>query len=127
MHIIPIYNKIREYLLESGHYAAYRDKFISQKLNTWHNHYRNVPESMKPRFAAIIREALSEDDWEFCRTSPKKLMPKNDKLFYVMIDGGLKEAINYRVSQVVRPIVSMPERFLRHWVIKPIKKRLKAA
>jgi len=127
MHQILAYEKIRKYLLESGYYTDYRDKFISQKLRVLYENYVHLPTSMKPKFATMIRESLSADDREFYRTAPKELMPKTTRLFYEMIEGGPMEAMNYHVSQAVRPIVQMPERLLRTWIIKPIKKRLKAA
>ena len=127
MHIVPIYNKMYDYLVESGYYAVYRKKFISMKLCAWYSHYCRLSSFIKPKFAAMIRDSLTEDDREFYRTTPKKLMPKKIRLFYKMIDGGLMEAMNYHVSQITRPIIQMPKRFFRRWIVKPIKKRLKAA
>jgi glycosyltransferase involved in cell wall biosynthesis len=127
MHIVSIFNKIRESLLESGHYAIYRDKFILEKLRIWHYHYCGLPTLLKPRFAAMIRASLTADDHEFCRTTSKKRLRKTEQLFYKMIDGGPVEATKYHVSSAVQNAVKLPERLLRHWVIKPIKKRLKAA
>jgi len=127
MHVVPIYKKVYEYLLESGHYAAYRSRFISGKLNMWYCHYHLLPASMKPKFAAMIRDALNDDDRGFYRTAPQELMPEENRLFYEMIDGGSKEMVKYHVWQVIDPIVKMPERFVRRWIVKPFKKIMKAA
>ena len=119
---IAIYNKIRDHLLESGHYAAYRDCFVPKKLKIWHQHYRNLSASDRPQFAAMIRESLSEDDREFYRNASKKHVPKVLKLFYEMIDGGKVVAMNYQVSLIVHETVKMPERFIRQWIVKPLAK-----
>ena len=75
----------------------------------------------------MIRESLTADDREFYRFAPKKLVRKSTRLFYEMIDGGLKESLKYHVLSPIDTIIKLPERLLRRWVIKPIKKRLKAA
>ena len=123
MHIIPIFNKIHAYLLESGYYAAYRNTFISQKLNAWFYRYQCLPSSLKPKYVAMIRDSLTEDDRKFYRTA----LLKTTKLFYEMIDGGLMEAVKYHGNGRIRSIARMPERVIRRWIVKPLKKLLKAA
>ena len=75
----------------------------------------------------MIRESLTEDDREFYRNASKKQVPNVLKSFYEMIEGGKVAALNYQVSLVVHETVSMPERFIRQWIVKPIQKRLRMA
>jgi glycosyltransferase involved in cell wall biosynthesis len=129
MQIVAIYNNVCEYLHESDYYVIYREKFITTKLYALHRHYSLLPASLKPRFAAMVRDSLTEDDRDFCRTASNELLPKLPRLFRKMIDGCLIDAILYHnhVSQPIRSIIKFPERLLRQYVIKPLKKRLKAA
>ena len=101
MDIVPIYNRIQEYLLESGYYTAYRDKFIETKLIIWRRVHIFLSVSLKREFAAKIRESLSTDDREFYRTAPQELIPKRIRWFYEMIDGGPIETVNYYVSLAI--------------------------
>jgi len=127
LNIFPIYHKIRDYLLESGYYVAYRNAFSKKKLFHFYECYHNIPTPLVSRYFVAVREALDVDDWKFFRTASKEQLPKNIRLFYEMIDGGPMEAMNYHVSRAIQETVKMPERFLRRWIIKPIKKRLKVA
>jgi len=125
MHIFPIFEKIREYLLESGYYTAYRDKFLSKKLNGWHYQYHHIQKSLRPQYVAMIRESLTAEDREFIRTAPKKLVQKCSKLFYEkMIDGnpGLIAMVDYYISSAIYSITKKPPRQIFHWIIKRIKK-----
>jgi len=125
--IIATMEEINKMLHEIGCYHSYRDVFIAQKLNVWCHRYHCLPAPMKPKFVALIREALIAEDRDFYRTASKKLIPKATKFFYEMIDGGLKEMLNYHNYQIIRPIVQMPERFVRQWIVKPIRRMLKAS
>jgi len=157
MDIVLIFDKVYRYLLESDYYMSYREKYISVKLEHLYWHYCLVPAPMKSRFAAMIRDSLTADDRTFYHTAPKEHVSETIKLFYEMIDGDLVEAINYAwhtsprihsIEQAIhrleqRPqnsrnphlwnknswnnIVKMPERLLRRWVVKPLKKIMKAA
>ena len=127
MHIFPIFEKIHEYLLEAGCYTAYRDKFISKKLNAWHYHYHHIQKSLKPRYVAKIRESLTAEDWEFIHTAPKNLVPRCSKLFYEkMIDGrpSLLTTVDYYFSLAIYGITKRPPRQIFQWVIKQIRARL---
>ena len=121
--VVPIYEKIREYLVASGYYAVYRSKFLSMKLNVWFRHYRNLPVSLQPRYTAMIREVFNDDDREFCRRPQCK---KIVRLFYAMIDGSESDAWNFRVAYAMQSIVRMPELLIRQWIVRPIR-RLRAA
>ena len=119
--MVPIYEKIREYLLESGFYADYRDKFIAMKLDVWFRHYRNLPASLQSRYIEMIREVLSEDDREFYRTAPETQCKKIVKLFYAMIDGNESDAWKFRIVYTMQQIVRMPELLIRQWIARPIR------
>ena len=116
--MIPIYEKIRKYLIASGNYAVYSEKFISTKLGVWFRHYRNLPTSLQQQYTAMIREVLSEDDRKFYRTAPCK---KIVKLFYTMIDGNESDAHNFRIAYTLHQLVRMPELLVRRWIVKPIR------
>ena len=118
MDIVPIFNKIRTYLLESGYYEEYRDEFIAIKLKLWKSHYHLLPASMLSEYVTMVRNSMSADDREFFR-----IASKGTKLFYDMIEGGSREAMKYQIYSVMK----RSEQICRQWVIKPIKKRLKAA
>ena len=119
LHMVPIYEKIREYLLASGYHATYREKFISMKLDVWFRHYRNLPTSLQPRYLAMIREVLNEDDREFYRTtSCKKIV----KLFYAMIEGDESDVRKFRTAYAMHQLVRMPELLVRHWIVRPFRK-----
>ena len=128
MHIFPIFEKIREYLLESGYYTAYRDKFLSKKLNGWHYHYHHIQKSLKPGYVAMICASLTAEDREFVRTAPKKLVPRCSKLFYEkMIDGnpGPIATVDYYVSLAIYSIKKKSPHQIFHWIIRRIKVRMK--
>ena len=114
-------------LHETGCYESYRNAFILQKLKLWFSCYHSVPKSLIPRFAVLIRNALTEDDREFYRTASRKILHITVRSFYQMIDGGSLESMKYYGIIHLRSIVQIPERLFRHHVIKPIKKILKAA
>ena len=121
MDLIPIYNKIGEYLLASGYYAAYRNKYISMKLDVWFRHYRNLPASMKPDYAAMVRESLTADDREFYRTAPKKQLRNIARLFYAMLDGDKTDAQKFCIAYTIHQTVRMPELFFRWWIVRPLR------
>ena len=123
LHYVPIYNMIQNYLLESGHYAAYRKKFISMKLDVWYRHYRNLPASLKPKFMAMIRESLTADDREFYR-DPKNQLPITTRLLYAMIDGGRMEALKFRIAYIIEQIIRMPELLVNRWLVRPVRRWL---
>ena len=127
MDTITISNKIREYLFETGYYASYRDMFILRRLRTWHSHYRfGLPPSMRARYIANIRESLSSDDREFCRTAPETLIPRHLKRFYAMIDGNTIDALKYYIEPASLPThFRWLAQFFPQWVAKPIEKGLK--
>ena len=118
LHMVPIYEKIRQYLIASGCYATYREKFISMKLDVWFRHYRNMPASLQPKYTAMIREVLSEDDREFYRTTPCK---KIVRLFYAMIDGNESDAHNFRIAYTLHQLLRMPELLIRQWLVRPFR------
>jgi hypothetical protein len=120
--MIPIYNKILEYLCESGYYAAYREKFLSMKLDVWYRHYRNLPASLKPRYTAMIRDSLTADDREFYRAGTKKQCKRIARLFYAMIEGGKTEARNFYIAHTAVQILRMPELLCKQWIVGPIRK-----
>ena len=97
LHMVPIYNKIQDFLIESGYYAAYHDTFISAKLGMWFGRYQILPASLKPRFAEMIRDSLTEDDRKFYRDSTNRQLRRLARLFYAMIDGGIIETIRFRI------------------------------
>ena len=122
LHMIPIYEKIHKYLLESGYYAVYRNTFIAAKLDIWFRHYRNLPASLRPRYMVMIRDALSEDDRKFYRTAPKKQCKKIVRLFYEMIDGNESDAWNFYTAYTAHQIVRMPELLIRQWIVRPFRR-----
>ena len=117
MDIVPIFNKIYEYLLESGYYAAYRDAFLSQRLSAWHHRYNNgIPTSMKSRYIGIIRKSLTGDDREFYRSTLRIC------LFYKMVEGNTTDALKYHFFEVVYWLA----RLFPQWLVMPLKNLLKA-
>jgi len=120
--MIPIYDKIREYLLASGYYAAYRDQFISKKLDVWFRHYRNLPTSLQPRYRDMIRKVISDDDREFYRTASKKQCKTVARLFYAMIDGDTTAAWKFRIAYTMQQIIRTPELLVRQWIVRPFRR-----
>ena len=115
LHYVPIYNKIRDYLLESGYYAAYREKFISMKLDVWYHHYRNLPVSLQTRFSAMIRESLTADDREFYRTASKEQCKTVVRLFYAMLDGDKTAAWKFHIVHTIKQVMRTPELLLKRF------------
>ena len=120
---IPIYNMIRDYLIESGFYSDYRNIFIARKLKVWCRQYQCIPASIKPGFITAIRDSLTEDDRNFFRGASKQILPTSVRLFYEMIDGGHTAALSYHLMQAAK----LPEQLVRRWIIKPLKNRKRAA
>lgn len=121
--IVPIYNLIREYLLESGYYAAYRDTFLRHRLVEWCGRYHGLSSSLKSRYRTLIRESLSADDWKFLRTAPQTLLPAEARLFYEMIGSKKIAALKYHFWRLRH----QPAKFFSPWIPKPLKNLLKAA
>jgi glycosyltransferase involved in cell wall biosynthesis len=82
MDIIPAYDAIRRFLLESGHYAEYRDEFLSRKLRLWRNTWKALPDGLRPEFAAKIRSALTDDDRAFIVRPGSPGIKYSTKWFY---------------------------------------------
>lgn len=82
MDIVPAYDAIRRFLIESGHYAEYRDEFLSRKLRLWRNTWKALPDVMRPEFTAKIRAALSGDDSAFIARPGVSGMKLSTKWFY---------------------------------------------
>ena len=111
--IIPIFDKVSRYLLESGYYAVYREKFISQKLRLWLGFYRSLPASIKQKYVTMVRESLSADDREFCRTAPKKQCKRMVKLFCAMVDGDKMGILKYHFFDFPNLLERFFQRFRR--------------
>jgi glycosyltransferase involved in cell wall biosynthesis len=124
---VSIFNMIRKYLVQSNFYATYREKFISQKLDVWFRHYRNLPSSLKPRFLVMIRDSLTDDDRTFYRSAPKKRLSNIARLFYAMIEGGTTEAWNFHVAFMMNRLALMPERVVNRWIVRPMRRLREAA
>ena len=118
---------IKDYLRNVGKYEQYRTALLVRKLNAAHRYYPNLRKDVQPNAIRWFRESLDEEERDFYRTAPKELLSKTARLFYEMIDGGTKEVVMYYYHVQISPIVQMPERILRQWIIKPIKERLKSA
>jgi len=125
--LIPIYRKIDEFLRESGLFEEYREIFIPMKLHIWHSLLLRLGRKNHVRIFQEIHKSLTADDREFYRTAPKVLIPKRVRQFYLEIDGSPIERMTYCVVRNLSEIVKMPERILRQWIVKPLKKLLKAA
>ena len=82
MDIVPVYDAIWRFLVESGYYAEYRDEFLSRKLRLWRNTWKALPDGMRPEFAAKIRSALSDDDRAFIARPGGPGMKHSTKWFY---------------------------------------------
>jgi len=82
MDIVPVYNAIRQFLIESGHYAEYRDEFLSRKLRLLRNTWKALPDDLRPEFAAKIRSALTDDDRSFIARPGKPGMKYSTKWFF---------------------------------------------
>ena len=99
-HMIPIYNKIQEYLLESGYYRLYREQFISLKLTIYRRHYRGLLDSLKPTFEAMIRENITDEDREFYRSG--KVKRRIARFYKMVIDGSPFERGVYQTFAAIR-------------------------
>ena len=82
MDIVPAYDFIRRFLIESGYYTEYRNEFLSRKLRLWRNIWKALPDSLKPEFAAKIRSALTDDDLAFIARPGGSGMKYSTKWFY---------------------------------------------
>ena len=125
--VVERFNEVEKMLYEIGQYESCKNVFFVVKWKCLFWHYPQFSSSLRFQFCQHIRWHLTDADRECYRTAPKKLIPKDVKLFYEMVAGGPIEAMNYHVSRTIRSIVGMPERLLRQWIVKPLKKRLKAA
>jgi glycosyltransferase involved in cell wall biosynthesis len=126
MNMVPIYKKVGNYLLESGYYNDYKEKYISMKLGIWYGSYRTLPNHFKEKFIQMIRENLTEDDRIFYQRGSRKHFDTLIYRFYRMIDGNLSDACLYQMVFYSKKIVRFPEMIFRYWILKPIKKRFSA-
>jgi len=119
--IVETMNEFKTFLLETGKHDEYRDVFVLPKLKILHYVYHNLPEYLKPRFVTMIRDTLTADDHAFYRTN--KLAKHLVQFYKIVIIGDPIAIMKYHIVKIMRT----PEQTLRRWIIKPIKKRLKAA
>ena len=71
------------------------------KLGAFRGHYRDLPDSMKPRFEAMVRANLTDEDREFYRSG--KVKRRVARFCKMVIDGG---PFAYRAYQTVLSIRS---------------------
>jgi len=121
--IIDTYNEVEKMLHETGAYETYKDVFCRVRLMHFYWVYDRFSRPLRSRFIFHVRQSLKESDREFCRTAPKKLLPNAVRLFYAMVDGDRVSTMRYHLFEMAK----LPEKHLRHWIIKPLKKRLRAA
>jgi len=127
--IVVIFNRILEFLQESGHYQSCQGLFITTKLKLWHYFYFRVTPDNRPHFLELIRESMTPEDWEFCRRKTKKgfsnssshlLGPCMQDFYLVHVDGRWFVKLKYHFLEFVK----WPERLLRRGVVKPLKSLL---
>jgi len=122
--VIDTMAEIEKMLHETGYYETYKKLFFIDKFTRYRYIYSGLPFVLKSPFLQYVRQSLTEEDLALFRiTTDAGLMSKRLMLFYKMIDGDLMFILHYYLSGAI----SLPERLLRRWVIKPIKNRLKAA
>ena len=119
--IVPVFAHVHRFLVESGHYPSYKDEYHRQKLREIRGHYERLPAKLQQEFKWLIRDNLTDDDREYFRSG--KAGKDIARFYEIEIEGNPIAIMKKHVSKIVK----LPEQALRHWVIKPIKKRLKAA
>ena len=82
MDVVPVYEGILRFLMESGHFAEYRDEYFSRKLRLWRNIWKALPDGLKSEFAAKIRSVLTDDDRAFIAHPRGDGMRYSTKWFY---------------------------------------------
>ena len=115
------------FLKEGRHYPFYRDIYHDLKLTLFFKKYNKFSNKLQQEFKELIRASLTDEDREFLRSEAGEMLPKKTRLFYEMIDGGILRTIKYHFRGKITSIIKAPEQIIRHAIIKPLKKRLKAA
>ena len=128
--IVETYNDIGTMLHEIGLYEAYRDIYLAMKLQAYYlsYRYRRFSFSQRSRFLEHIRRFRTDDEYEFSRVAPKKLVPQIVRSFYKMVDGGLIATTKYYISLAIYEttrIAKMSPRRIFQKIIQRIKTRLK--
>ncbi|MEW4563918.1 glycosyltransferase family 2 protein [Bremerella sp. JC770] len=84
MDIIPIYQKVRQELLESDNYETYRNEFLLRKFDLLYRHYWNIADPHKEEMAEQIRSVLNEDEVRFLSQYHNDL-PEKQREFFLAI------------------------------------------
>jgi len=126
--IVETFCDVKTMLHETGLYDLYKDFFFAEQLRHYSGHYRHFPPSLRPKFLERIRQYWSEEDREFCRTAPKKLLPRHIRAFCKMIDGGPMSMVNYHVSLALYDFTELITRIAKmspSLIVQKIVKRTK--
>jgi hypothetical protein len=118
---------IKDYLRNIGKYEQYRALLLVRKFTAFFNYYPNLRENVRPDAIRWLRESLDAEEMDFLRND-KRLEPHvRDSILSLLGNESLHWQLRQQVSLTIQGTIKMPERFLRRWVVKPIKKLLKVA
>jgi len=92
----------KEYLMESGLYARYKDRFLKQQLNLLFGMVDNIQESLKAEALKKINERIGNDQWEYIKS--KKPLRQQARDYYLSIDGSIMAKIRYKSWLLCRNI-----------------------
>jgi len=119
--VIPLFAHIRQFLEKSGVYHLYKDQYHEQKLETFLWMFLKLSGPVQREFRDLVRKNITVEDREYYRNG--KAGKDIARFYESKIEGNPIAIMKEHVSKIVK----LPEQALRRWVIKPIKKRLKAA
>ena len=113
--------EIEKMLHETDSYEVYKGIFFRKKLLLYYRVFRRLPRSLRAKFLQRIRRHENETGnklREYClNASPKQFPNKLRKFYLLLVVGGWLGAVRYYFSNAIK----MPERLLRHCIIKPLK------
>ena len=115
-------------LMDTRFFQTYHHHFERHKLGAaYHYIYPRLPSSLHPSFLRRLRESLTADDRAFYRSATgKELLGKNCVRFYrYLVDGGWFGKIQYYYGDDFSNAAKGLERYIRHRIVKPLKKAIK--
>ncbi len=114
--IVPIFERIKRFLIQHGVYEDYKNEFLRFKLTMFQDAYHGIRGPYKPRLVGLIKDSCGEEERLYRREKGNELKGKV-RDFFASLDGEKTARIRYALRATAYTI----ERF----VVRLMRNRLK--
>ncbi|MDR1958196.1 MAG: glycosyltransferase [Planctomycetaceae bacterium] len=110
---LEIYRRIKSWLVKTGNYELYKDKFHQNKVSFLNEQIFYLSGEDEDLFKKEVYQCLTKGDWEFIDS------PQCPDLMRM----GFYEMQRYYEGKSIRSYLKLPEQLLRYYIINPIRRR----